>query len=161
MIPDLTGKVVESVRTGFGLHVRTSDDWTIVIEGKVLVSSADAAPTEIEVAVAESPLPAEVADFAGRTITRPLVAREGRLGLHLADRQISVRADERYEAWHITGPGGELLICMPGGELAHFPPAHNAPAAATDSPSVDPGPTEQAPADDSPTAHVRRGHSPR
>jgi hypothetical protein len=53
------------------------------------------------------------------------------LGVQLGDRQLPVRADDRYEAWQIAGPDGELLVCTPGGELVHFPPVRrdNTPSA--------------------------------
>ena len=133
MIPDFAGKIIESARIDFGLHLRTEDGWMIVIEAPVVVSGPGIAPTRVDPAVAESPLPDALEGVAGQAITQLLVAREGHLGVQLADRQISVRADENYEAWHVTGPDGELLICRPGGELTHFSPARRDPHVAPES----------------------------
>jgi len=35
---------------------------------------------------------------------------------------ITVRADPRYEAWQVNGPGDFLMVCVPGtsGELADW-----------------------------------------
>ncbi|WP_330476282.1 DUF6188 family protein [Terrabacter sp. C0L_2] len=30
-------------------------------------------------------------------------------------------ASPDYEAWQITGPAGERIVCTPGGELASWP----------------------------------------
>jgi len=32
--------------------------------------------------------------------------------------QIVVKPDPEYEAWNITGPGGLLYVCLPGGDFA-------------------------------------------
>jgi hypothetical protein len=31
---------------------------------------------------------------------------------------VRVEPDDAYEAWTIAGPGGQKIVCMPGGELA-------------------------------------------
>lgn len=33
-------------------------------------------------------------------------------------RTLSAVADDHYEAWELAGPGGERLVCLPGGDLA-------------------------------------------
>jgi hypothetical protein len=131
VIPDLAGKVITIATIDYGLHLCTADSWEIVLAGSVLVSGTGAAPTEIEVDVAESPLPPQLADVIGATVARLLVSGGGDLGEQLDDRQLSVRADDRYEAWQLAGPDGELLVCTPGGELAYFPPVRrdSAPSA--------------------------------
>jgi hypothetical protein len=56
------------------------------------------------------------------------VSVAGDLRLTFADgAYLSVTADPRYEAWELGGPFG-LLICLPGGGVADFPP----PPARTD-----------------------------
>lgn len=130
MIPNFAGKVVIIAKIDYGLHLWTSDRWEIVLAGPVLVSGTGTAPTQIEVDVAESPLPPQLADVVGAVIAQLLVAEGGHLALQLGDLQVSVRADDRYEAWQVAGPDGELLVCAPGGELAYFPPVRrdNAPS---------------------------------
>jgi hypothetical protein len=122
VIPDFAGKVIIIAKIDYGLHLWTADSWEIVLAGPVLVSGTGTAPTEIEVDVAESPLPPQLADVVGATVAQLLVSEGGDLGVQLEDRQLSVRADDRYEAWQVAGPDGELLVCTPGGELAYFPP---------------------------------------
>jgi hypothetical protein len=122
VIPDFAGKVIASARIDYGLHLWTSDNWEILMAGDVQVSGPESSRADIEVDVAESPLPAEFEGVVGSSITQLLVAEDGRLSLLLGDRQLSVRADQSYEAWQISGSAGERLICMPGGKLAYIPP---------------------------------------
>ncbi len=122
VIPDLAGEFIVVAKIDYGLHLWTADSWEIVLAGPVLVSGTGTTPTEIEVDVAESPLPPQLADVVGATVAQLLVSEGGDLGVQLQDRQLSVRADDRYEAWQVAGPDGELLVCTPGGELAYFPP---------------------------------------
>jgi hypothetical protein len=56
------------------------------------------------------------------TATDGAAFKDGRLEMGFEDgSQISVPADQRYEAWNISGPGGPdglKIVSMPGGELA-------------------------------------------
>ena len=140
VIPDFAGKLVADARIDFGLHLRTTDDWRILLAAPILVSGPDLPPREIDVDVAEAPLPEELEAVVGMTITELLVADGGHLGIRLGDIRLSVRADD-YEAWQIAGHHGERLICMPGGELAYFPPVSviNDPSGTAPRPDTDPG----------------------
>ncbi|MEO7062093.1 MAG: DUF6188 family protein [Lapillicoccus sp.] len=126
MIPDFAGKVIEIVRMDFGLRLWTEDNWEILLSGPVLVTSAGRGPEEVVVDVEAAPLPPAVQGLEGQPISSLLVSREGHLGLTVGQRQLSVSADPAYEAWQLAGHDGERLICMPGGELAHFPPVRDA-----------------------------------
>jgi hypothetical protein len=122
VIPDFAGKVIIILKIDYGLYLWTADNWEIRLAGPVLVSSVGAPPTHIEVNVPDSPLPAALQGLVGSLITQLLVAEDGHLGVQLGDVQLSVRVADDYEAWQIAGHDGERLICMPGGELAYFPP---------------------------------------
>jgi hypothetical protein len=122
VIPDFAGKTVLIARIDYGFYLWTADNWEIRLAGPVLVSAAGAQPAEIEVDVPDSPLPPELDGVVGATITQLLVAEDGHLGVQLGDRLLSARVADDYEAWQVAGQDGERLICMPGGELAYFPP---------------------------------------
>ena len=122
VIPDFAGRTITIIKLDYSLYLWTDDNWVIQLAGPVLVSIAGSAPTQIDVSVADSPLPAELDGVVGSTITNVLVTEDGHLGVQLGDRQLSVRAADMYEAWEIAGPNGERLISTPGGELTHFPP---------------------------------------
>jgi hypothetical protein len=121
VIPDFAGKTILIAKIDHGFYLWTADNWEIRLAVSVVVSAAGAQPVEIEVDVPDSPLPPEL-DVVGATITQLLVAEDGHLGVQLADRQLTARVADDYEAWQIAGQDGERLICMPGGELVHFPP---------------------------------------
>ena len=121
MIPDFAGKTVLIAKIDYGFYLWTADNWEIRLAVSVVVSADGAQPVEIEVDVPDSPLPPEL-DVAGATITQLLVAEDGHLGVQLADRQLTARVADDYEAWQIAGQDGERLICMPGGELVYFAP---------------------------------------
>jgi hypothetical protein len=122
VIPDFAGKTILIARIDYGFYLWTADNWEIHLAGRVVVSTADGRPVEIEVSVPDSPLPPALDGLVGATITQLLVAEDGHLGVQFADRQLTARVADDYEAWHIAGDDGESLICMPGGELAYFPP---------------------------------------
>lgn len=122
MIPDFAGKTILIAKIDYGFYLWTEDNWEIRIAGSVVISAGGAQRAEVEVDVPDSPLPPELDGMVGAAITRLLVAEDGHLGVQLADRQLTARVAEDYEAWHIAGDDGESLICMPGGELAYFPP---------------------------------------
>lgn len=45
--------------------------------------------------------------------------KNGRLQVHFKDdSHIEVPASQQFEAWNITGPGGLLIVSIPGGNLA-------------------------------------------
>jgi uncharacterized protein DUF6188 len=57
--------------------------------------------------------------FWQRTAASAFAHEDGRLELRFADGgAIEVPAGDRYEAWNLTGPGGLLVVSLPGGELA-------------------------------------------
>jgi hypothetical protein len=44
--------------------------------------------------------------------------KDGRLQVHFEDgSHIEVPASQQFEAWNITGPGGLLIVSIPGGDL--------------------------------------------
>lgn len=46
------------------------------------------------------------------------IAVAGGLTLALSSATLRVDPDPGYEAWELRGPGTEMVVCMPGGELA-------------------------------------------
>ena len=119
MIPSFAGKVLTTMRLDFALKLWTDDDWEIDVAGDAIVTVPGATPVEVDTGVSSDELPDVLAPFVSRAIREVLVAREGHLGITFDDgSQISVLAAEDYEAWQVSGPDGERMVCMPGGELA-------------------------------------------
>jgi hypothetical protein len=120
VIPSFAGKVVHSIRLDYALMIWTTDNWEIDLNGETSLLRADGLRT-IDTGTPQEDLPEALASLVGAEITEVLVGREGHLAVNFADAQLSVRASADYEAWQITGPAGERLVCMPGGELASWP----------------------------------------
>ncbi|GAA2474759.1 DUF6188 family protein [Terrabacter carboxydivorans] len=120
MIPSFAGKVVHSVRLDYSLMIWTTDNWEIDLGGETYLLRPDGMQA-IDTGTPQEQLPPELAALVGAEIREVLVAKAGHLAVNFADAQLSVRASADYEAWQITGPAGERIVCMPGGELASWP----------------------------------------
>lgn len=120
MIPSFAGKVVHSIRLDYSLMIWTTDNWELALGGDTYLLRSDGMQP-IDTGTPQEELPDSLAALVGAEIREVLVAREGHLAVNFADAQLSVRAAADYEAWQITGPGGERIVCMPGGELASWP----------------------------------------
>ena len=120
MIPSFAGKVVHSIRLDYALMIWTTDNWQIDVGGDTYLLRSDGLQT-IDTGTPQEELPEALAALVGAEIREVLVSREGHLAVNFADAQLSVRAADDYEAWQITGPAGERIVCMPGGELASWP----------------------------------------
>jgi hypothetical protein len=127
VIPSFAGKVVHSIRLDYALTIWTTDNWELDLNGDAYLLTA-AGMTTIDSGQSVDELPESLAALVGAEITEVLVARDGHLAVNFKDAQLSVRAADDYEAWQITGPEGQRLVCMPGGELANWP--GNAPEGA-------------------------------
>jgi hypothetical protein len=54
-----------------------------------------------------------------RRLESVLIYKNGMLRLHLEDgARLRVLPHESYEAWNLSGEGGLMMVCMPGGEVA-------------------------------------------
>jgi Family of unknown function (DUF6188) len=140
VIPDFAGKVIVIAKIDYGFYLWTADSWEILLAGPVQIHRSGGPPTQLEVDVPDGPLPDELADVVGSTITQLLVAEDGHLGVQIGDLQLSMPAATSYEAWQIGGRDGELLICMPGGKLSYFPPVRRDDGSSGSEPAPADGP---------------------
>jgi len=63
-------------------------------------------------------------DLMGVRWSEAAVDSRGELRISFENGRSLVAASvPRYEAWVINGPGGLLVVCMPGGELAVWSPS--------------------------------------
>lgn len=131
MIPDYSGKTIEIIRLDGSVQLWTEDNWYIHFGGDPLVTVPGAEPAEIdpgdppdlEAGETYPPVPPLLAPFVGNTIRELCVSDDGDLSVTFNDTsQLSVKASENYEAWSLSGPRGELVVCMPGGKLAIWGP---------------------------------------
>ncbi|OFE14946.1 hypothetical protein BA895_07260 [Humibacillus sp. DSM 29435] len=120
MIPSFAGKIVHSIRLDYALKMWTTDNWQLDLNGDGFLLRPDGMHV-IDSGTPQEKLPAVLAELVGAEITEVLVAEHGHLAVNFADAQLSVRASPDYEAWELTGPHGERIVCMPGGALASWP----------------------------------------
>jgi hypothetical protein len=124
MIPDFSGQTVTRLRIDYRLQLWTDQGWQFNLEGRTVLVSRDVQLMEIEVGIHldDKDLPESLKQLEGKKLDGVMVSAGGDLALNFADAQVSVQADPRYESWQIHGPRGEIVVCMPGGELAIWGP---------------------------------------
>lgn len=105
-LPDLTGQTLTRVDRDYTMRIYTSEGWLIAIEGDELVDDKD--------------LAAALYGAIGKTISDFTISDDGVLSMSAGDAHIRAVPDQRFESWHVTGPGPQkqLVVCTPGGELA-------------------------------------------
>lgn len=99
------------------LIFETGGGWAVTVESALAFSDANGAVRHFEgddpeAVAALGPLP------HGLTLRSSTVA-DGALRLAFAGgAELIAPPDPHYESWGLTGPAGQRLVCMPGGELA-------------------------------------------
>ena len=122
MIPDMTGKTVEIMRYNYCLSLWTADNWQLDLAGETTLQVDGQAPVAVDTELCQDELTDDVRPLLGKVITSVSVSPEGDLDIEFDDARLSVSAGYDYEAWQLSGPNGEKVICMPGGELAIWGP---------------------------------------
>lgn len=120
MIPSFAGKIVHSIRLDYALMIWTTDNWELRLNGDAYLLRSDGMQV-IDSGTSPPVLPDVLVELVGAEITEVIVAKDGHLAVNFANAQLSVRASDDYEAWELTGPKGEGIVCMRGGELAISP----------------------------------------
>jgi hypothetical protein len=105
MIPDLTGQTLVNVDRDYTLRIYTREGWLIAIGDEELVDDKD------------------LAALLYQAINRPITSfgiNQGVLSITVGEAHIRATPDPDYESWHLTGPGPgkQMVVCLPGGELA-------------------------------------------
>ncbi|WP_037138756.1 DUF6188 family protein [Rhodococcoides fascians] len=111
----LISRSVTAVDVGCTLVLRTSGGYEILVESTLSASGSETDELEgSRYEHASNPL-----NFVGRVIEQARVSDDGALRLMFNDGTTLVApADPDYEAWTISGPGGAMVVSMPGGGLA-------------------------------------------
>jgi hypothetical protein len=114
----LPGRILISQTVEFTAALQLSDEYFIRIESpfalvshdkSVALSPEDGAPEAFE----------PLGELVGQSITECNVGAAGSLTVTFeSGARLVVEPDDSYEAWTVTGPGGMMTVCMPGGELA-------------------------------------------
>ena len=119
----LCGLTVHQVRVRYDVRLVASDatrldenEVEIVMEGPCIVTDSGGAEHRVQLSDPES-IPA-LFKLQSRII-RAASAEGGTLRAALDDGStFAIPPLGAYEAWRIEGHGGDLVICMPGGELS-------------------------------------------
>lgn len=131
MIPDYAGKTIEIIRLDGSVQLWTTDNWYIHCGGDPSVAAAGMTPVEVDpgdppdldAGETYPPVPDVLSPLVGKTITALRVSKVGDLSVLFDDAsELSVKAAAEYEAWQLSGPRGEMVVCMPGGKLAIWGP---------------------------------------
>ncbi|MGE2832689.1 DUF6188 family protein [Mycobacterium sp. SMC-4] len=113
----INGLLVQSVLIEYTVVLRLSQGHFLVIESPFTISAHGRTTRLVPDEDAEAAfwpvrqLTAQMIDEAFADSTGSLVVcfRDG--------TRIEVPPDPAYEAWNVSGPGGALVVCTPGGEL--------------------------------------------
>ncbi len=122
MIPDLIGKTVEIIRQNYALMLWTDDNWQIDLAGHTVLWHGDDDPRTIDTTVYRQELSEMVKPLLGAEISALTVSPDGDLSITVGGIHVNTSAGDDHEAWQISGPKGEKVVCMPGGELAIWGP---------------------------------------
>jgi hypothetical protein len=122
VIPDFAGDKVIRVTHCFAVYMWTASNWEFRLDGDVFLTTAEGV-TQIDTLKETSEQVSEVIDpLVGARLRGILVSASGDLAIQFEHAQLSCRASSDYEAWELSGPVGEKIVCTPGGELAIWGP---------------------------------------
>ena len=124
MIPDMTGKTIEMIRFNYSLAIWTGDNWQLDLAGVTHITLEGGSRVEIDTTLCQDELTdAGALHLVGLGDHRDSrVSNARRPDHHLEPRRWRYRQVMAHEAWQIYGPSGEIIVCMPGGELAIWGP---------------------------------------
>ncbi|WP_156926013.1 DUF6188 family protein [Glycomyces arizonensis] len=114
---ELDGQTIARVSEQSPLILYTSGEWSVTVESALTFTDAGDATRCFE-----GDDPEAVAALG--TLLQGLTFRASTVedgSLHLAftgGGELVAPPDPHYESWGVTGPAGQRIVCMPGGELA-------------------------------------------
>ena len=114
----IVGSSVTRVCFDYALTIFTSSDYELRIETKSTIKVADKGPTSFE---PEDPaaVASKLLSLVGMEVSEAMAIETGLLMLRFdMNAELLAEPHVEYEAWSLSGPGGERVVCMPGGELA-------------------------------------------
>ena len=111
-VPDLTGQTLVNVDRDYSLRLTTQEGWHIAIEGEELVD--------------DKRLAAELYRAVGHPLSSFWI-KNGVLSISVRDALIHAVPHPHYESWNIAGPEHQLVVCTPGGDMAVWDAAPEAP----------------------------------
>ncbi|HEX5144955.1 MAG TPA: DUF6188 family protein [Mycobacterium sp.] len=99
-----------TILTSSGYELRIETRSTVEVAGKGSIAFEPDSPKQVAM---------YLVGLIGIEISEAVVADSGLLKLRFeTDTELITEPHGAYEAWTMSGPGGESIVCMPGGELA-------------------------------------------
>lgn len=93
-----------------GYSVQLMSPFTFTVAGDSVVITPDEDPEESFIPLRQ---------LVGQTIEDYSVTDSNGLSLVFdSGTRLLCEADDHYESWMVCGPGGQAVVCTPGGELA-------------------------------------------
>lgn len=119
---ELVGHSLTSYTAEFTVGLQLSDGYFVRIESPfTMIFPTRSITLSPEEDSAESFKP--IGELIGQSITESIADSTGTLSITFSNSvRFVVEPDTDYEAWTIGGPGGMLIVCTPGGELAVWSP---------------------------------------
>lgn len=121
MLSDLKGQRVDRVCFDFGIVFGTDGGYELRIE-TVLTLQTASSESIIDPEQA-GPAAGQLVGLLHSTIESVEIGASGRLVVSFPEHTtVAVPAHSKYEAWTLTGPDGEGIVCAPGGSLTVWSP---------------------------------------
>ncbi|MCV7281715.1 hypothetical protein H7J88_18970 [Mycolicibacterium flavescens] len=114
----LDGRAVVSVANDYTVRMKLTGGHFVSVESPFTLDDLALSP-ETDPVEAFTP----VRQLVGQTIETATAADTGTLRVAFRNgTQLVVEPDAHYESWNLAKPNGALIVCTPGGELAHWKP---------------------------------------
>jgi hypothetical protein len=122
MSVDLSGEELTRQEVDHTVRLRTSGGNIITIEGYLKVESTAGTYQASPGPDTANELVARLEPLLHRRISSADIETTGGLAVTFDDgTRLHVDADDRYEAWTIAGPDGQMVVSGPGGKLTEWP----------------------------------------
>jgi hypothetical protein len=116
----LEGQEVGRVCLDYAVVLETVDGTELRLESRFQISSLDDS-AEVDPQRLDMTGGAAVA-LLHQQVALASIGESGVLSLQFADgHRLQCEPDEMFEAWTLTTAGGERMVCLPGGGVAHWP----------------------------------------
>lgn len=114
----LAGRTIESLLIEYTVVVRLTGGYVLVVESPLVLTTGDST-TEVDPADDPGDVENSLRWLVGMTVASSPAEPSGALTVVFDEgTRLTVAVDPDYEAWHVAGPDGSLVVCMPGGQLA-------------------------------------------
>ncbi|WP_051392957.1 DUF6188 family protein [Glycomyces arizonensis] len=117
-IVELNDQVINEVSWKTPIELHTGGGWTLDIESEVAVT--DTGGDRFTFAGDDKAAPSSLQpELSGRIIEEAVVGAPTGLRIDFGGGvQLTAPAAPDFEAWHLTGPEGQRIVCLPGGEVS-------------------------------------------